>query len=209
MAVAELSDVCRVLQIEEESLTEKQQEDIGKALETALAWARIFLGLPNLGVPDANVSKHWYVALDSEVPALGVVTSVSVVDSPGAQPRLLAASDWTHDGYRVRLRPGGAGWGDPRYADDVAVPSGKTRRVLTRVDVTTEEAESVNPLIRDGVALAAAAVFTRSPRLGKGLQGESLGDYSYTVAQVLAGDPFFEQAKSIMRPLKKRGALVP
>jgi hypothetical protein len=177
------------------------------AIESASSWVRRFLRRPNLGTTGEAVEKFFHVEASGYVNLEGVPTLVSVVAVPGATPAPLAADLWEYDGEGVRLFSSPEFWllgGSPQSA-----PWAVDRDYYERVDVTTVLAASVDPIVRDGVAVAAAALMMRSPRLAKGLAGEKIGDYSYTLARVESSDPWFEQAKSILRPLRRVPDLVP
>lgn len=197
-AIAHIDDVARLLRI---SISGSQEPDVLAALETAESWARTYLRQPDLG-GDGAIASFYDVSNDGWMPVSAAPLSVSVVDFAGAAARELADDMWTYEGAGVRLRPTDT-FVDPRFADE-AFP-----RTYVRVDIATGPDEAIDPVIRDGVALAAGALWTRSPRLTKGLTGENIGDYSYTVAQLEDGDPFFAQARSMLRPLRSQESLVP
>jgi hypothetical protein len=204
--LATADDVARVLQLDPESIDENA---VSAALAVATSWVRRYLKSPNLGVIGETTESFFDVREGGDFAATGEVTSVSVVDWAGGTARLLGPSEWTHDGYRVRLRPDYAvTWGDGGWEEVSAERVGG--RSYVRVDVTSTQDGDVDPVIREATALAAAALFTRGPRLGKGLQSESIGDYSYTVSQLgEEDDPFFREAKTLLRPLIRRQSLVP
>lgn len=200
-ALATTADVARILR---STIPSDQVSNVEAALEVATAWAKRYLGRPYEAAGGVDV-----LTSETDVPANGYIVvpgepvSVGVVWYPGAAVEYLTASNWTYDGAGVRLRMTDDEWYDPRYSTT------RLGRILTRVDIVSASPGTVDPVIRDGVAYAAAALWTRGPRLGKGFKGEQIGDYSYTLLESSSGDPFFEQAKTLLRPLRTQGPLVP
>jgi hypothetical protein len=159
------------------------------AIEAASSWARRFLRRPELGVAGTTVEKYFHVSNNGYVPTEGQPTAISVVTVPGESPQPLDDELWEYDGEGVRLFPNPDIW----WVDEV----------------TVDQSGDIDPLVRDGVAVAAAALMTRAPRLAKGLNAERIGDYSYTLTRIETSDPWFEQAKSLMRPMRRVPDLVP
>lgn len=200
MALATRDDVARVLRLKD-GIAADQEENVDAALEVAEDWAKRYLKSPGLGGSSPYTTKKSDVPVDGYITVPGTPTSVSVVYYAGAPAQLLSTSSWTYDGRGVRLRRGfDAEWYDPRYGD-----VGYFRRAFTEVQVTSTLPGSVSPTVRDAVAYAAAALWTRGPRVGKGLKGENIGDYGYTLMDVSDGDPFYGQAKAMLRPLRPSG----
>lgn len=180
-------------------------------IEVASLWAKDYLGMPELGETKDIVTSESDVRCDGFIYAPPLVKKVEVISVDGTR-ELLSSDAWTYDENGVRLRPFplDAWYVDPRYTAPSSVEGGgRFPWWYTRVDVTSEAPKTpLDPRIRLGVALAAGAIVTRSPRLTRGLSGESIGDYSYTLASLLRGDPFFEQAKTVLHPLCRRGPSV-
>lgn len=215
MALADVSDVVRVLNLSEP--TPEQKAKIEHAIQTAEDWAKRYLKWPTLGeVAEEEgeyVTETFYdISPGGFLPAYGrAIHSVKVYDYSDSSARTLESKDWYPIAGGINLRPfGTAYWDtewavtrDPRYAP--GHPSS-----YFRVDIEYEKSE-LSPVIRDGVAIAAASIYTRSERLGRGIKSESLGDYSYQLAGdgKAGGDPWYEEARSFLRPLRRRGSLVP
>jgi hypothetical protein len=177
------------------------------ALETASSWARKFLRRPDLGTDGELVEKFFHIANNAFVPIEGVPVSVSVVAATGEAPTVLPTDLWEYDGEGIRLFPNPDVWWVNGFAK--RAPWAADRGYYRRVEVTSEVDAEIDPIVRDGVAIAAAALITRAPRLAKGLNAERIGDYSYTLTRVETSDPWFEQAKSILRPMRRVPDLVP
>lgn len=204
--LATIEDVERVLQI---TIPASRRADVQAALRTAQAWALDHIGdVDYLESGEVQVT-HYDVPEDGSVPALGAVTGVSYVTSAGGDPVDLPETGWTFDGERVRLRPDLSFNPFGLVASSDSALATRLPGIYTSVTVTSTRDGAVDPRVRDAVAHAAAALWTRGPRLAKGLSGEGIGDYSYTVAQLLNGDPFFEQAKVLLRGLLNISPLVP
>lgn len=181
-------------------------------LEVATEWAKDYLHRPDLDASkDATtVFSATDVPWDGFVRAPETVTKVEVVYEPGGASEELGTDTWTYDGDGVRLRPVNFGaWGtDPRYVSTMSQAE-PLPRYYVRVDVTSKASGEVDPRVKLGVAIAAGAIITRTPRLVRGLKSENIGDYSYTVIDpMLNGDPFYEQAKAMLRPLRNVGPFV-
>lgn len=180
----------------------ESEDDVVRALEVAESWVRRYLKQPNLGFGDTATVSFSDVNDGGYILVNGDVQSVSVVDWAGAQPRLLSSSQWTADETGIRLRTYEGAWYDPRYSD-TRLPA---RHV--RVDIVTLQSAEIDPRIRDAVALAAGALWTRGPRVVKGLASESVGDYHYTTSSWHVHDSFFAQAESLLVGLVTTGVSV-
>lgn len=177
------------------------------AIETASSWARRFLRRPELGVSGSVTEEHFHVSVNGYVPSEGPPTSVKVVVVAGEAPQSLPSELWEYDGEGVRLIPNPNIWwvnGFAQYG-----PWWVDHRFYQRVDVTVNAAGDIDPIVRDGVAVAAASLMTRAPRLAKGLNAERIGDYSYQLKRIETSDPWYEDAKSLLRPLRRIPDLVP
>jgi len=175
-----------------------------KGIETATSWARRTLRRPNLGITGEATEKFYHVELDGYVNLEGVPTVVSVATAPGGLVSPLSTDLWEYDGEGVRLFVSQNLWLGSHQS-----PWAVHQDFYERVEVTTVLAATVDPLVRDGVAVAAAALMTRGPRLAKGLAGEKIGDYSYTLQKMEHSDPWFQEAKSLLRSTRKIPDLVP
>lgn len=182
-----------------------------RKIESAISWAKTFLGMPDLGESTTTFTVREDVRCDAYIRCPGEPTKVSVLWAPGDEPEVLAEDAWTFDGFGVRLRPAGE-FGVVGRNVDPRVSSVPQSMPWYYVRVTVESAveEEVDPLIREGVAIAAAALLVRGPREAKGLSSERIGDYSYSVKSPQPGaDPFFAEAKSLLRPFRVSGPLTP
>jgi hypothetical protein len=200
MPLATSADVLRVLRLDSVSAADSTRID--KALETAESWAKRYLKWPSLG-QTGTVTDTFYHVNNVPVPPDATLLSVSILRYPGATPEVVPVANYELGNGRLELLSENFLW--PGLPEDELREAQRSPYSLT----ITYTAGTVDPVIRDGVALAAASLWYRSPRLGKGLQGESIGDYSYSVAALQNGDPFYEQAKSMLRPLRRHGDLVP
>lgn len=196
--LAEPEDVARVLNVDADDLP----ESVSVALAVASRWARRYLKMPNLGEGDDAVTSMADVRDDGLVPVQGTPTRVQVRYAAGSSLTELGSGEWTADDYGVRLRPPDREGRDPRFSDEV-LP-----RTYVEVVVTSDVPRDIDADIVEGVAHAAAAIMVQSPRLAKGLAGENIGDYSYTVLRRGQDDPLFGTAKAFLRPARKRGPLV-
>lgn len=195
--------VARVLQVTEASLPDATTWYI----EVASSWARRFLRQPNLGVAGSATQSFFDQRSDAYIPLEGVPTEVKVRRAMGGplEP-LTAGTEWDFEGDGVRLHPPAVlaqEEYDPRY---YAEPYGQYQRIYQEVQVTMTLSEEVDPLVVEGVAQAAAAIISRSPREAKGLFSESIGDYSYSsgfgqrgLENVMETSPFFSTAKAFLR----------
>ena len=201
--LCDLDDVAGVLQVERSTLPGTTE----RSIEVASSWARRFLRSPNLGVGESVTVSAWDVRDDGYVGTEGVPTKVEVRRAAGGDlDELEEGAEWTYDGRGVRLRPFrnlGADH-DPRYGP------GRFSRTHAEVRVTEEvgDVDSLDPLVREGVAHAAAAMISRGPRAAKGLDSERIGDYAYArgrPSREAQESPFFDTAKSLLRSAPRRG----
>lgn len=198
--LATRDDVARVLRLKN-GIPEDQEANVDAALEVAEDWAKRYLKSPGLGEDGSHTTTKSDVPVDGYITVPGPPVSVSVVYYAGAPAQLLGTSSWTYDGRGVRLRMGwDAEWYDPRYGD-----LGFFRRAFAEVQVVSNVPGTISPTVRDGVAYAAAALWTRGPRAAKGMKSENIGDYGYTLMEMSDGDPFYGQAKAMLRPLRPSG----
>lgn len=210
MPLAESADVARAMRIEptpDEPWAEKE-------LETAESWARRYLRAPELGITEDVITTVDDVRCDGYIRVSGEPEAVFVTWGPGASEEEVATSAWDWDGLGVRLRPEGkfgpwivAPAYDPRFESGPHTMPW----YYIRVRIESKTGNTIDPVIRDAVALAAAAIITRGPSAAKGLTSERIGDYSYSKKNNAQanGDPFFEEAKSMLRPLRRTGPLTP
>lgn len=199
-ALADVTDVLRVLRID--SVSDDDEERINAALQTASEWAKRYLRAPHLG-ESGSVTESFFG--DTVVPYEGTITSVVGIPYPGSEEVEIPSDQYQANGTHLRILA--ANWVWPGLPADERNVSARLRD--WEIQVTTTREAPISATERDGIALAAAALWYRSPRLGKGLTGETIGGYSYTVAQLQSGDPYYEQAKSLLRPLIRRTDLVP
>lgn len=179
------------------------------SIEVASAWVKEYLGMPELGKSGKVTVSESDVRCDGFVFAPSGVEKVEVVWEADGAAEELPDDAWTYDQDGVRLRPYLLDRGYTEYP--YAAPSSTEEGFpwwYVRVDVTSTAPTTVDPRISFGTALAAGAIVTRSPRLTRGLSGENIGDYSYTLASLLHGNSFFEQAMMVLRPLRRRGPAV-
>lgn len=196
-------DVARVLAIEPTPDPPWSE----KAIETASSWARRYLRRPDIGVSGTTVESSFHVGTNSYVSTEGQPAKVEVVSFPGEDPSELEDDLWEFDGQGIRLFPNPNVWWVNGFKQ--VGPWSVERKFYQRVDVTVEQPGDIDPTLRDGVAVASAALMTRAPRLAKGLNAERIGDYSYTLTRIETSDPWFEQAKALLRPLRRVPDLVP
>lgn len=201
--LATQDDVARVLRLKN-GIPADQEDNVDAALEVAESWAKRYLKIPGLGAAGSVITSKSDVPVDGYIPVPAEPDSVSVRYYAGAQLQLLGPESWTYDGSGVRLRMGwSADWYDPRYSDN-----GAFRRAFTEVVVSSSVPGEVDPVVRDGVAYAAAALWTRGPRVAKGFKSEGIGDYNYSLMDMPDGDPYFGQARGLLRPLRASGIAV-
>lgn len=203
-------DVAEVLELDETPAAPWAERQIAAALR----WAQNYLGMPWLGNGAEEVqTKVDDVRCDAFVKCPETVVKVEVLWAPDGSYEEISANGWDYDTNGIRLRPGSSFgfWGneqpaDPRYS---ASPRGLPW-YYTQVRVTSTVAEEIDPLIKEGVALAAASLLIRRNRAAKGLQSESIGDYSYSLRSPSVSestDTFFGEAKSLLRPLRLGGGV--
>lgn len=184
------------------------EDQVTMAIAVASEWLRTELGKPELGQSGTVVTTEQDVRCDAFVRAPATVSKVEALRVAGGTAEELSGSSWTYDGDGVRLRPAESGpWGaDPRYT--AADEENSLPWWYVSVTVTSTVSATIDPRIRMACAVAAGALVTRLPRVTRGVRGENIGDYSYTLEQIQHEDPFFEQARSLARPLSSRGPFV-
>jgi len=192
-----------VLQVTEASLPEGTTH----YLEVASEWARQFLGQPKLGIAGEDTLKFFERRSDAFLSLEGTPTEVKIKRAPGGELEAITeGTEWTAQDGGVRLRPPlflNELEYDPRY---YATPNVAFQRIYPEVQVTRETSETVNQLVVEGVAQAAAAILTRAPREAKGLYSETIGDYSYSsgfgrrgLEGVVETSPYFSTAKAFLK----------
>ncbi len=196
-----VDDVLAVLHLSEVSA--EQAGRITTAIEVAEDWARRYLRQPNLGLSGVGVIDSYWG--QTYIPYSGALTELRVTPFPGAAPTVIPTNAYEASNGFIRVHT--ADWVWPGLPADEHTWPGNYR-----IDVVTSQDGSLDPVIRQGIATAAAAVWQRGPRTAKGLQSESLGDYSYTLASGSSGSgtgsPYFAEAKDLLRPRRRRGPMV-
>jgi hypothetical protein len=197
--IASVQDVLDAMHLDSVSTTEAGR--IMRALESAEVWARERLRQPNLGVIGTTVvDSYWNQTF---IPYSGTLVEVRVTPFPGADTTVVPATSYEADGRRIRIYS--RGWAWPGLPADEQVWPGNHR-----IDVVTQQDGYVDPRVRDAIALYAASLWHRMPSAAKGLQSESLGDYSYTLAgggSNATATTFADEAKELL-PAPRRGPLV-
>lgn len=209
MALASVADVQRELGVA--SLTAAEQADIEKYLETAEEYAAKILRT-SYDAPATPTTRFEYdVAEDAQLDVPPNSTSVTVQTYLYADSNPLTLTvneDYSFDSGRGELRL------RPSLVFEI-FEGASASRLLRRYEVVkltyTPPTPSVPAPVRDGVALLAASLFKQAPQASGGLQSESLGDYSYSLASGGGGGGGTIVADTVMklwRPYIRRKILV-
>lgn len=201
------ADVTRMLGLE--SPTPAETAAINKAIESAKSWAKKYLRYDYESSAAAGTEAFYDVTEDGSVPIPvkgALVTKVTVFITPQDPGTDLDEDQFTWTNTEVRLRPTLHSLG---YEGETVR---RQPRTLTKIVVTYDASGlSIPAGIRDGVALAAAAIFARSGRVSQGYGGENIGDYSYSIGGGSGSaehHPLYQEAKWVLRPYRRAPRLV-
>ena len=190
--LAALSDVKRVLRI---ALSDESHDaELLAWLETAEKYVSRRYRVPfvPVGQVTTTTAHFWHVRCDAMLPLPSenvTVTEVKIEDE------VMTEDSWQLvGGNTVELQPSMTI--EPFEGAEAQVPAWW----YETVDITYSTEQTVDPDLRDGVALIAAGLWQQSKTQASGKSQESLGDYSYSSQLTIVVPPL---AKTLLAPFKK------
>ena len=186
MALASVADVVRVLGLPALEEGDPRTAAIEKALEAVESYI-----IPKLKpfTTEGSTTIRYNVAGDELIPLPvpgSAVSEVRTFLSPGffGQSVLVLGTDYALTDSGIRL------FGDHATTYD-------------RLEIDWTYGGGVPAAVRDGVALAAGALWRGQPAVASGLKSERIGDYSYTVSDVKTTFP--DLARDMLKDFMKSG----
>lgn len=202
--VPSVEDVMMLLGLEDVSTY--QEIRIERAIESAKSWAKRYLRYDYENLTETGTETFYDVNEDGAIPTPvegATILSVTVFRAPGSSGEELSNTSYAWNDRQILL------WPIQVYSPFEGATATRIFGTYRKVVVEYDSSDvGIPPGIRDGVALAAAAIWLRSPKLAGGLSSESIGDYSYSLAKAAGEHPMFGEAKALLHSFRRQTQMV-